>query len=96
MKALTRTVLAVIAAAAVSVGVASASSAAETYPGGGTWESGASSTTVWSDYHHPSKTHRSSVQGVEYKSSAWTAAGKWSLASQPAKLSGNKAWWDVK
>ncbi len=65
-------------------------------PGGGTWDSGASAKLVWSDYHHPSKTHRSSVVGEIYYTSDWTAPGLWSYAATYAKLSGNKAYWDVK
>jgi len=59
------------------------------YPGGGTWNYGVSSdqSQVWSNYHHPSRKHASSViNGYgEYKSSACKSAGSWAYASLRAR-----------
>jgi lactococcin 972 family bacteriocin len=53
------------------------------YPGGGTWNYGTNRTEVWSNYHHPTRNHRSSViNGYgEYRSSGCKAPRIWSYAS---------------
>ncbi len=72
-----------LSAAAIVVAGAVPAFATVEYPGGGTWNYGTNRTEVWSNYHHPSRKHRSSViNGYgEYKSSACKRAGKWSYAS---------------
>lgn len=51
--------------------------------GGGTWNYGTGSGMVWSNYHHPSKWHRSSVINGwgQYRTSGCVPAGYWSFAS---------------
>lgn len=57
--------------------------AAVAYPGGGTWNYGTNQTEVYSNYHHPSLRHGSSViNGYgEYRSSGCQSAKVWSYAS---------------
>ncbi|WP_051480476.1 lactococcin 972 family bacteriocin [Cellulomonas sp. KRMCY2] len=85
-----------VLAGGMGIGTASASSAALTYPGGGTWESGADCCSVWSEYLHPSKAHRASVQGRTYESSQWRGVNVWAFAEVGTALTGNKAYWDVR
>ncbi|HEY5820493.1 MAG TPA: lactococcin 972 family bacteriocin [Propionibacteriaceae bacterium] len=72
-----------LGAVAILIGAAFPALAAVEYPGGGTWNYGTNRTEVWSNYHHPSANHRSSViNGYgEYKSSGCKARGVWSYAS---------------
>ncbi|SDW06803.1 bacteriocin, lactococcin 972 family [Marininema mesophilum] len=52
-----------------------------THPGGGVWSHGTDSNSVWSEYYHGSKTHKSSVQGVDFfVTSGWKSKGVWSTA----------------
>ncbi len=78
-----------VGAAAVAAAVAVPAFATVSYPGGGTWNYGVASdqSQVWSNYHHPSRVHRSSViNGYgEYYSSACKSAGVWSYASLRAR-----------
>jgi lactococcin 972 family bacteriocin len=89
-----RLLAAVIAGAAATVAVAGPALATTEYVGGGTWKYGVYSLN-WSDYHHPSKRHRSSVSSQMYGlvRSACENPGIWSHAVEPAAATGNKAYW---
>lgn len=62
--------------------------------GGGTWDHGAGTATVWSDYYHGTKCHGSTAVG-EYIDSDEAAKGSWSFAQASVKLSGNKAYYNT-
>lgn len=72
-----------VGALAIVLGSAVPALATVEYPGGGTWNYGTNRTEVWSNYHHPSRNHRSSViNGYgEYRSSGCKSPGVWSYAS---------------
>ncbi|EJR29618.1 lactococcin 972 family bacteriocin [Bacillus mycoides] len=61
---------------------------------GGKWDHGVT-TKLWSNYWHPSKYHRSSVQNGSSKlyRSETEPPDEWSYISIAASGSGNKAWW---
>ncbi|SDW06886.1 bacteriocin, lactococcin 972 family [Marininema mesophilum] len=70
----------VLCGALFTVG-ATAAFAKVTHPGGGVWSYGEDSVSVWSEYYHGSKTHKSSVKGPDYYvSSGWKSKGVWSTA----------------
>lgn len=73
------------AAAAIVVGAAAPALATVVNVGGGTWNYGVQNQggTVWSNYHHPTRKHRSSViNGYgEYDNSGCKSANVWSYAS---------------
>lgn len=85
---------------ALSAGVllagASPASAYETsYVEGGTWRHGFNGVDVISNFAHPQRTHRSSVQtSRQYFSSGYRSAGYWSYASLQSTTSGNKSFYD--
>ncbi|MFI5709838.1 lactococcin 972 family bacteriocin [Kribbella sp. NPDC051620] len=56
------------------------------YPGGGTWNYGTNQTSVYSNYHHPSATHKSStINGYgEYKTSGCVKKDLWANTSDRA------------
>lgn len=60
---------------------------------GGIWDHGVSWSRVWSHYYHPKKRHRSSVKGAFYVKSHCVSKKKWSRASAPRALWGNRAWY---
>ncbi len=74
-----------LAAAVIALGAAVPALATVVNVGGGTWNYGVQNQggTVWSNYHHPSVRHRSSViNGYgEYYNSGCKSAGVWSYAS---------------
>jgi len=75
-------------AAGIAVGAAPAS-AYTSYPEGGTWDYGNSGST-WSNYHHPSKVHRSTAcNSTKCLRSADAARGSWSRASVSWTVTGN-------
>ncbi|MGL4306428.1 MAG: lactococcin 972 family bacteriocin [Mycobacteriaceae bacterium] len=89
-----------IAGTALVVGVLGAGVATATTINidGGVWDYGvsgnfASSGTVWSNYYHGFKCHRSSVNGNFYASSGPTAPGYWSEASAPRSRWGNESFY---
>ncbi|MFC9297763.1 lactococcin 972 family bacteriocin [Streptomyces sp. NPDC057011] len=84
--------LALVAGAVIAASAAPAL-ATTVSVGGGTWDYGAGTATVWSDYYHGSKCHGSSVQGEYYDASGNVSAGSWAFASAPVKLSGNKSYY---
>lgn len=90
----------VIASLAVSIAVLGAGAtsvfATTEYVGGGTWNYGTNDTTVWSNYYHGSKIHRSSVIGAYYYNSGWKSPGVWSYASAPERDGVvDESFWDV-
>ncbi|MFD7405177.1 lactococcin 972 family bacteriocin [Streptomyces sp. NPDC059866] len=62
--------------------------------GGGTWDYGAGTAIVWSDYYHGTKCHGSTAVG-EYIDSDEAAKGSWSFAQADVALSGNKSYWNT-
>ena len=91
MKLRNRVVSTVLAAGALTIGAtlgAAPANAYISYPEGGTWDYGNSGKT-WSNYHHGSKTHRSTAcnsytclrsadagrRNWSYSSVAWTVTG---------------------
>ncbi|MDK2802672.1 MAG: hypothetical protein KFW09_04770 [Oscillospiraceae bacterium] len=57
-------------------------------PSGGRWDYGVNNSsggTVWSNYYHPTKTHKSSVQGSYFYSSPWQVKGTTTYASAPSR-----------
>jgi lactococcin 972 family bacteriocin len=86
-----------LGALAIVVSAAVPALATVAYPGGGTWNYGTNTTEVWSNYHHPSANHRSSViNGYgEYRTSGCTGRGAWAYASlraDPNRV--DHAYWD--
>ncbi len=77
-----RSLTGVALAAALTVSLAPAAQATVRHVGGGTWDYGIASLRPswnWSNYHHPSRRHRSSVTGDGLLvSSRCTAPGEWS------------------
>lgn len=78
-------------------------SAATKNVSGGTWNygsipgKGSDPGTVYSNYYHGSKTHRSSVQGATYVNSGWISKGKWSYASAKRRMFvSDQSYYDVK
>ncbi|KQB84203.1 lactococcin 972 family bacteriocin [Corynebacterium oculi] len=68
---------------ALVAGGAAAALAVQVNVDGGTWNYGTGGGKVWSNYHHPTKRHGSSVQGKHYADSGCVNAGQWSYASAP-------------
>lgn len=71
--------------------------------GGGVWDygtkvSGVNQKTVYSNYYHPERTHKSSVSiGTTAVSSGWVSAGKTSYASATGSWSAEThAYYDYK
>lgn len=92
MKARYKALTGVLAAGALTAGAllgAGPANAYVSYPEGGTWDYGNSGRT-WSDYHHPSKLHRSTAcNSVTCLRSADTGRGSWSRASVSWTVTGN-------
>jgi hypothetical protein len=62
--------------------------------GGGTWDHGAGTAVVWSDYYHGTKCHGSTAVG-KYIDSDEAGKGSWSFAQAEVALSGNKAYYNT-
>ncbi|MFD7134115.1 lactococcin 972 family bacteriocin [Streptomyces sp. NPDC059894] len=60
--------------------------------GGGTWDYGAGTSYVWSDYYHASKCHGSTSVGSSTDSDE-ASAGNWSITQAPAALYGNETYY---
>ncbi|AQU68263.1 hypothetical protein BBN63_20640 [Streptomyces niveus] len=60
--------------------------------GGGTWDYGAGTAVVWSDYYHGSKCHGSTSVGA-YIDSDEEAAGGWSITQAEVAASGNESYY---
>ncbi|GAA3852586.1 lactococcin 972 family bacteriocin [Streptomyces sp. NPDC003631] len=84
-----------LAAGALVIAAATPALATITYPAeGGTWDHGAGTAIVWSDYYHGSKCHGSTAVG-KYIDSDEAASGSWSFAQADVALSGNKAYYNT-
>ncbi|MFF8695942.1 lactococcin 972 family bacteriocin [Streptomyces sp. NPDC015144] len=83
-----------VAAVSTALVVAAATPALATVVsiGGGTWDYGAGTAIVWSDYYHGSKCHGSTSVG-KYIDSDEEAAGGWSLTQAEVALSGNESYY---
>ncbi|MFC7818176.1 lactococcin 972 family bacteriocin [Streptomyces sp. NPDC057367] len=60
--------------------------------GGGTWDYGAGTSYVWSDYYHKDKCHGSTSVG-DYIDSDEADAGYWSITSAKVDLWGNESYY---
>lgn len=88
-----RVVAPVLTAGAITAFAAGTAFAVTTYPPeGGTWEHGAGTSYVWSDYHHGSTCHGSTSAGAEIDSDV-APAGSWSITQAPTSLWGNEAYY---
>lgn len=99
MKLRAKASIAAVIAAALAMSGSMAANATIEYPGGGKWWYGvyepANTTYVYSDYYHPTKKHRSSVQvhnGTIYRSTD-AKAGATSKVERSTSYGGNKAYW---
>ncbi|TXK18985.1 lactococcin 972 family bacteriocin [Homoserinibacter sp. GY 40078] len=99
MRGRIRAGIAAIVAAGLVAGGAVAAHATTEYVGGGKWSYGvyepANTVYVYSNYYHPSKKHRSTVQvhnGTQYRSKD-APAGKTAEIERATSYGGNKAWW---
>lgn len=62
--------------------------------GGGTWDYGAGTAVVWSDYYHDDTCHGSTSVGARIDSDE-AAAGSWSFTQAPVALSGNESYYNT-
>ncbi|MCX5178335.1 lactococcin 972 family bacteriocin [Streptomyces virginiae] len=83
-----------VATGALIVAGAAPALATTAYVGGGEWNYGAGTATVWSDYYHGSKCHGSTSVGA-YIDSDEAAKGSWSITSAKVKLSGNNSYYNT-
>ncbi|MFH9083944.1 lactococcin 972 family bacteriocin [Streptomyces sp. Ru62] len=82
-----------IAAGALVIAGATPALATISYPAeGGTWDHGAGTSYVWSDYYLSSRCHGSTSVG-EYIDTDEASAGNWSITQADAALYGNKAYY---
>ena len=96
MKFRTRATVAGLAATALVAAVPVAAFATTKQVSGGTWNYGANATTNYSNFYHPSRLHRSSVENCYgLVRSADRAGGFYSYASESVCLSGNQAFYNV-
>ncbi|MDN4612968.1 lactococcin 972 family bacteriocin [Leifsonia sp. F6_8S_P_1B] len=101
MKKLTISLVASGLAALVVLGGATAANATVAYPEGGTWDygvkwGGGGTDFVKSDYHHMTRTHKSTACSTGACSySGWTVPARWALASTVASTWGNASYYDV-
>lgn len=93
---LKKTVSSLVLSAAILGSGATAAFAATEYVGGGTWNYGTGGGSVWSNYYHGSRVHKSSVIGQYYYSSPWTNPGYTSYASAPDTAGVDESYWSVK
>ncbi len=85
MRARTKSAVVALLSAALVLGGASAAMATIAYPPeGGTWDYGTSGSVIWSDYHHPSRSHGSSVENCDgnLTRSPTVLPGQWSHAQR--------------
>lgn len=81
-----------VAAGALVIAGATPAMATVVNVGGGTWDYGAGTAVVWSDYYHGSKCHGSTSVGKTIDSDE-AAKGSWSITQANVKLSGNKSYY---
>ncbi|WP_210367075.1 lactococcin 972 family bacteriocin [Bacillus sp. REN3] len=87
----------VLCAAILGTGTAALASTAYVDGGVAKWDYGTGGGKVWSNLHHPYKTHKTSVQGAYYYDSGWIGAGKTSYASATDRwYAVDHSYWDVK
>lgn len=94
MSKMVRRFVAPVLLASTIMGVAvTAANAAIVYPPeGGTWDRGAGTSYVWSEYYHRDICHGSTAVGkTTVRDSA--SAGHWAIARAQAKLSGNETYY---
>ncbi|MFJ3970924.1 lactococcin 972 family bacteriocin [Streptomyces parvus] len=60
--------------------------------GGGTWDYGAGTAIVWSDYYHKTKCHGSTSVG-KWIDSDEAAKDSWSITQADVSLSGNETYY---
>jgi lactococcin 972 family bacteriocin len=67
------------------------------YPSGGTWQYGITNNWNFSNYHHPSARHRSSVSNSLKGTvrSDCENGGIWAYAGEAAATTGNQAFWSI-
>lgn len=88
-----RRVVAGVAGAMLSLGMAAPAMAAIAYVEGGKWNYGVNASDVWSYYDQPSKVHKSSAVGKTTYRSGCTAAGRTSLAAGPKATRNNQSYY---
>jgi lactococcin 972 family bacteriocin len=87
--------LVVAAVALASLGAASPAMAAVQYVGGGTWDYGTGGGRVWSDYHHGSRRHQTSVNNGQNHYSSCVGGGNWARASASSRWwTSDKSYWN--
>ncbi|MBO3663076.1 lactococcin 972 family bacteriocin [Microbacterium stercoris] len=94
------TILAVGVGLTFAVASPVAANAALEYPAGGTWYYGVTGNSVYSHYYHNTKTHKATACGAQdlsgwCQTTGWKSRGVAALANQPAKISGNTAYYNV-
>ncbi|NEB14173.1 lactococcin 972 family bacteriocin [Streptomyces coelicoflavus] len=89
---LTRAMKTTTVAAALVVAAATPALATVVSVGGGTWDYGAGTAYVWSDYYHGDKCHGSTSVG-DYIDSDEADAGYWSITSAKVDLYGNESYY---
>ncbi|MFF8567519.1 lactococcin 972 family bacteriocin [Streptomyces albidoflavus] len=89
---LKRVVKSVAISSALVMAAATPAMAVVKQVGGGTWDYGAGTATVWSDYYHKSKCHGSTSVGADIDSDE-AGAGSWSITQAKAALSGNESYY---
>lgn len=92
--AVRKKILTAALATGISAAVAVPAMAVTVGVGGGLWDYGTGSGVTWSNYHHNTVPHRSSVRGAQFVSSVCVPPGWTSFASTRASLWGNKAFWN--
>ncbi|MFB7306647.1 lactococcin 972 family bacteriocin [Streptomyces sp. NPDC056192] len=83
-----------VAAGALIVAGATPALATVVSVGGGTWDYGAGTAIVWSEYYHSTKCHSSTAVG-EYIDSDEAPKAEWSIAQADVALSGNKSYYST-
>lgn len=68
------------------------------YVGGGYWQYGVTSSTVYSKYQHASRQHKATAcaSGGRCVSSGWRAPGYLAVATRTKSSGGNTAFWNVR
>lgn len=90
---LRRTMLLVIFAGVLTLGIAGIASA--DWVGGGRWYHGTNNGYVYSNYHHNYNCHTSAARGRYLARSGPTAPGYWARASAPDRWwAWDKAYWN--
>jgi hypothetical protein len=84
-----------VAAGALVIAGAAPALATISYPAeGGTWDHGAGTSYIWSDYYLSTKCHSSTSVG-DWIDSDEAGAGSWSITQADAMLYGNKTYYST-